>query len=189
MDRLRRAGGVFRTALLVAAEWPFHARLPLGTASERRGGRAAVWVDAYCVAQASFVLIDTEHRQELPVRLFGHTKKPRSFESGAFEKMFGSVARLAAAAELVLELLDAAGGVDEALLTGEGGVRIGGDIADHDLVIDAVDGFRLAATHGGASEELVPRGDVDERDRIELRMEISFHSDRPSNKVIAECRS
>ena len=88
-----------------------------------------------------------------------------------------------------MELLDAAGGINEALLAGKGRVLIGGDIADHDLVINAVDGFRLAATHGRASQELVTSGDVDKSDRIELRMEIRFHSDMPSNKVNAECRS
>ena len=82
-----------------------------------------------------------------------------------------------------MELLDAASGIDEALLTGEGGVRIGSNIADHDLVFSAVDSFSLAATSRGASQELVACRDVDECDRIELRMDVSFHSEMPSNKV------
>ena len=85
-----------------------------------------------------------------------------------------------------MELFDAAGGVDETLLTGEGGVRVGGDVADHDIVFDPVDGFLLVAAHGGTGQELATGGDVDECDRIELGMEISFHGDMPSNKV--ECR-
>ncbi len=96
------------------------------------------------------------------------------------------VARLAAAAELVLELLDATCGIDETLLTGEGGVRISSDVTDNDLIFSAVDCFRLTATHSGLSQELMTRRDVDECDRIELRMEISFHSDMPSNKVSAD---
>lgn len=96
-----------------------------------------------------------------------------------------ALGQLASAAELVLELFDAAGGIDEALLTGEGGVRVGSDVADNDLVIHTVNGFGLAAAHSRAGQELVTSGDIDECDGIELRMEISFHGDRPSNKV--EC--
>ena len=94
------------------------------------------------------------------------------------------MAELAAAAELVLELLDAACSIDETLLTGEGGVRVSSDVADDDLVFGAVDGFRLVATHSGVSQEFVTRGDVDECDRIELGMDCSFHSEMASNEVI-----
>ena len=82
-----------------------------------------------------------------------------------------------------MELLDAACSVDEALLTGEGGVRIGSDVANYDLVFSAVDCFCLAATHSGLGQELVACGNIDECDRVECRMEISFHDNMPSNKV------
>ena len=77
-----------------------------------------------------------------------------------------STAQLAAAAELVLELLDAACCVDETLLTSEGGMRIGSDVANHNLVFITVDCFCLAATHSGLSQELVTCGNVDECYRI-----------------------
>ena len=82
-----------------------------------------------------------------------------------------------------MELLNAACSVDEALLTSEGGVRIGSDVANNDLVFNAVDCFCLAATHGGLRQKLVTCGDVDECDRVECRVEISFHGDMPSDKV------
>ena len=62
-------------------------------------------------------------------------------------------------------------------------MRIGSDVANYDLVFSAVDCFCLAATHGGLCQELVACRDVDECDRIECRVEISFHGDMPSNKV------
>ena len=96
---------------------------------------------------------------------------------------------LAATAELVLELLDATSSIDETLLTSKGRVRISSNITDHDLVFGAVDSFSLATTHSGLRQELMSCRDVDERDRIELRMEISFHSKMPSNKVVADWRS
>ena len=96
-----------------------------------------------------------------------------------------STAQLAAAAELVLELLDAACCVDETLLTSEGGMRIGSDVANYDLVFITVDCFCLASTHSGLGQELVACGNVNECDGIECRMEISFHSDMPSNKINA----
>ena len=79
-------------------------------------------------------------------------------------------AQLAAAAELVLKLLDAACCVDETLLTSEGGMRIGSNVANHDLVFITVDCFCLAATHSGLGQELVTCGNVDECYRVECRM-------------------
>jgi len=110
-------------------------------------------------------------------------RKSPALSKRGFEKNRRN-SRLAAAAELVLELLDAASGVDEALFTGESRVRVRSDIADHDLVFSTVDGFRLAATHRGTGQKLVTSGDVDKCDRIEFRMDISFHSEMPSNKVV-----
>ena len=91
-------------------------------------------------------------------------------------------AQLAAAAELVLELLDAASCIDETLLSGEGGMRVGSNVANHDLVFITVDCLCLAATHSGLGQELVTCGNVDECDRVECRMKIRFHGDTTSNK-------
>ena len=82
-----------------------------------------------------------------------------------------------------MELLYTACGVDETLLTREGGMRVRSNVANHDLIFITVDCFSLAAPHSGLSQELVACGDVDECDRVECRMEISFHGDMPSNKI------
>ena len=81
-----------------------------------------------------------------------------------------------------MELLDAASCVDETLLTCEGGMRIGSNVANHNLVFITVDCFCLTATHSGLGQELVTCRNVDERYRVECRMEISFHGDMSSNK-------
>ena len=81
-----------------------------------------------------------------------------------------------------MELLDTASCVDETLLTSEGGMRVGSNVANHDLVLITVDCFCLAATHSGLGQELATCGNVDECDRVECRMEISFHGDMPSDK-------
>lgn len=83
--------------------------------------------------------------------------------------------RSAAATKLRLEFLDAPGGIDEALLARIRGMRIGGNIADHDLVLHSVDFLGLATAHRRAGKELVSGGNVDEGDRIELGMDFSFH--------------
>ncbi len=58
--------------------------------------------------------------------------------------------RLAFGAVLTTELLDPPGGIDEALLTREERVGVGGDVeADH-VVLDAVDISFLVAGLGGA---------------------------------------
>ena len=61
-------------------------------------------------------------------------------------------------------------------------MRIGSNVANHDLVFITVYCFCLAATHSGLGQELVTCGNVDECDRVECRMEISFHGDVSSNK-------
>ena len=77
--------------------------------------------------------------------------------------------------ELGLELLDATSSVDEALFTGVSRVRIRSDVADHDLVLNTIDDLCLTATHGGAGQIFGACGDVDECDRVELWMDVSFH--------------
>jgi hypothetical protein len=82
---------------------------------------------------------------------------------------------LTAATELGLELLDATCGVDETFLTRKGGVRIGGNIANNDLMLDAINGFGLAATHCGAGQEFRAGGNIHEGNGIQFWMDISFH--------------
>ena len=81
-------------------------------------------------------------------------------------RLLEEVAELAAAAELRLELLNAACGVDKTLLAGEGGVRIGGDIANHNLMLDTINGFGLAAAHRRAGQEFCAGGHVHKSHRI-----------------------
>ena len=113
------------------------------------------------------------------------TKPPHSHHPGTkksphccgdFCKGWDCSGDLSAAAELGLELLDATSGVDEALLTCKGGVRVGGDVADGDLVFDAVNGFSLRTTQGGTSQKFSAGRNVNEGNRLELWMDISFHS-------------
>gem|GEM_PF-3624433 len=104
-------------------------------------------------------------------------KKPTAMRSGLCWKCDLKSARvLATASELVLELLDATSGIDETLLTGKGGVRISSNIANYHLVINAIDCFSLATTHGGASQIFSASRNIDEGNRVELWMNISFHS-------------
>ena len=79
-------------------------------------------------------------------------------------------------AEALLELVDATLGVHELVLTGEEGVRVGGDTAGNHIVLNTVDNLSLGGGSGGASDEAAARGDVHEHYRIVLRMQISFHS-------------
>ena len=79
-------------------------------------------------------------------------------------------------AEALLELVDATLGVHELVLTGEEGVRVGGDTARNHIVLNTIDNLSLGGGSGGASDEAAARGDVHEHYRIVLRMQISFHS-------------
>ena len=79
-------------------------------------------------------------------------------------------------AETLLELVDATLGVHELVLTGEEGVRVGGDTAGNHVVLNTIDNLSLSGGSGGASDEAAARGDVHEHYRIVLRMQISFHS-------------
>ena len=79
-------------------------------------------------------------------------------------------------AETLLELVDATLGVHELVLTGEEGVRVGGDTAGNHVVLNTIDNLSLSGGSGGASDEAAARGDVHEHYRIVLWMQISFHS-------------
>ena len=79
-------------------------------------------------------------------------------------------------AETLLELVDATLGVHELVLTGEEGVRVGGDTAGNHIVLNTINLFLLGGSSSGAGDETAARGDVHEHNRIVLRMQISFHS-------------
>ena len=79
-------------------------------------------------------------------------------------------------AETLLELVDTTLGIHELVLTGEEGVRVGGNTAGNHIVLNTIDNLSLGGGSGGASDETAARGDVHEHYRIVLRMQISFHS-------------
>jgi hypothetical protein len=106
----------------------------------------------------------------------GKKESPLHIAAGFLEEIICCRFVLATATELVLELLDATSGIDETLLAGESRVRIGGDIADHHLVFHIIDGFSLVATHGGTSQIFNAGRNIYECNRVELWMDISFHS-------------
>jgi len=78
-----------------------------------------------------------------------------------------------------LEFLDTASGVDKTLLTSKGRMRIRSDVANYHLVIHPINCFCLATTHSGTSQIFSASRNVDEGNRVELWMNISFHSKCP----------
>ena len=80
-----------------------------------------------------------------------------------------------AALELRSELLDAAGGVDEALLAGVGGMRVAGDVARYHEIFGPVDGLFTGGLHGGLGEETLAGADIDKADVVESGMAFGFH--------------
>ena len=55
--------------------------------------------------------------------------------------------------EALLELVDTTLGIHELVLTGEEGVRVGGDAAGYNVVLNTIDFFLLGGGHGGAGDE------------------------------------
>jgi len=97
-------------------------------------------------------------------------KKP-ALEGG----LWIDLAKVLLAAELRVELLDATGGVHEALFAGVGGVRVHGDFAADDEVFDAVDDLGLLRLHGRTGRKLAVRGDIHEDDVVIFRMAFLLH--------------
>ena len=82
---------------------------------------------------------------------------------------------LRGALELRGELLDAARGVDQALLAGVGGMRIHRHVAHDDEVFRAVDRLGAGGLHRGLRQEFLARSDVEEADVVESGMALGFH--------------
>lgn len=84
--------------------------------------------------------------------------------------------RLASAAtELLLELFDTSCRIDKTLFTRVSRVRVHGDIANNDIVFNAVDGFLLLGTQCRASQKLFATRNIDEANGIVLRVKVLFH--------------
>ena len=79
-------------------------------------------------------------------------------------------------AEALLELVDTTFGVDELILTREEGVRVGGDTAGDNVVLNTIDNLGLSGGDGGTGDETTARGDVHEHNRIVLGMEVCLHN-------------
>lgn len=78
----------------------------------------------------------------------------------------------------LLELVDTTFGVDELVLTREEWVRVRRNTAGDHKVFNTVDNFSLSRTSGGVSDETATGRDVDENNRIVLRMNVFLHGDK-----------
>ena len=78
--------------------------------------------------------------------------------------------------EALLELVDATLGIHKLVLTGEEGVRVGGNTAGNHIVLNTINNLSLGGGSGGTSDEATARGNVHEHNRIVLGMEICLHS-------------
>jgi hypothetical protein len=79
------------------------------------------------------------------------------------------------ALELRGEFLDAAGGVDHALLASVRGVRIHGDVTHDHKIILAVDLLGAGGLHRGFGEEFLARTNVEEANVVESWMAFGLH--------------
>ena len=107
---------------------------------------------------------------------FSGTKKP-AFAGGlkSFEGRSGLLGLGGTTLELRGELLDAAGGVDDALLAGVGGVRIGGHVTENDEVFDAINDFLAGGLHRGLGEEALAARNIEVANVVEDGMAFGFH--------------
>ena len=87
----------------------------------------------------------------------------------------GALLDLRGALELRRELLHAAGGVDETLLAGVGGMRVHRDVAHDDEVVLAVDLLGAGRLHRGLGQEFLACSDVEEADVVESGMAFGLH--------------
>ena len=82
----------------------------------------------------------------------------------------------AAAAELLLELLNATRRIDEALFPGVGRMRVRSDVANNHEVVNAVDFFDLLAFHCRARDKACACGNVDKAYGFVVWVDFVFHS-------------
>lgn len=82
----------------------------------------------------------------------------------------------AAASEFALELVNATGGVNEALFTGVSRVRVSRNVARDHAIFDAVDDFLFLGGKRRRREELASRGNVAEANKINGRMDVFLHN-------------
>lgn len=75
----------------------------------------------------------------------------------------------------MVELVDAACGVHEALFASVGWVGVASDVANDEHILDAVDGLLAVGLHGGLGEVAAARGNVLEADVVEFWMDLFFH--------------
>ena len=129
--------------------------------------------------QAKNTLSRTIRTREQPTG----TKKPairglQACETWWFRGYLAQSGLLGAAhgAEALLELVDTTLGVHELVLTGEEGVRVGGDTAGNHIVLHTIDFLLLGGGSGGTGDEAAARGDVHEHNRIVLGMDVCLHS-------------
>src|SRR6478609_5480655 len=83
--------------------------------------------------------------------------------------------RAAEVLEALVELLDATGRVEDALLARVERVRGGRDLDVDDGVLDTLDLDGLVAGDGGAREEQLTRAEVAEHDGLVVGVDVSLH--------------
>ena len=104
----------------------------------------------------------------------GHKKTLR--DGRASDRSRGGVLfDLRRALELVGEFLDATGGVDHALLTRKGRMRIHGNVTHDHEIIEPVDLLGTSGFHRGFSEKFLARSNIKEADVVESWMAFGLH--------------
>ena len=87
----------------------------------------------------------------------------------------GALLDLGGALEFRREFFHAAGGVDEALLAGVGGMRVHGDVThDHEIVL-AVDLLGAGGLHRGLRQEFLACSNIEEADVVKHGMAFGLH--------------
>jgi len=79
------------------------------------------------------------------------------------------------ALELGGELFNAARSVDKAFLASVGGMRIHGNVADHNEIVLTLDLLLASRFHGGASQEAFAGAYIEEANVVESGMAFGFH--------------
>ena len=83
-----------------------------------------------------------------------------------------------AALEFGREFLDAAGGIDQALLAGVRGMGVHRDVAEDDVVFDLADLLLAGRLHRGSGEKTFAGRDIEEANVVERGMTFGFHGEK-----------